>query len=339
MNERFAKVREILSEPPSEAAWDTLLQELRAWPSFDDKEMGIEYLDAHLAMWPDELRALNQLNESPYWRFIRCYHVDQKMKNTTLQRRLKTHPMLKDITTLRLSIGGHVDQLLPSICFSKKLSNLHTLILENRAFGHDLYYKALEVLDHLSDQTHSHELQHLRMTNVLDGITALKGLALFPNMASLETLEIEVDPYDHRRSSTSMGFTYEEEGYRALFVNDVFPQLKVLRLTRCEPPAAFLADFSRRGLAEHLETLAFKDCALTTEHIEALVSDDSSCAMKTLWFEACQLSTKALHALAEARCFDGTTVELRGNEIHRQTEGWLKRRAEAYDGKGPQIRF
>ena len=65
-SDRHALLTEIVGQPPSENAWQAILELFASWPDSESKSADLTWADAALASWPDRVRFIYSSNDLLY---------------------------------------------------------------------------------------------------------------------------------------------------------------------------------------------------------------------------------------------------------------------------------
>lgn len=179
---RFAELRELLSHPPTQARWKELIKRMIQWPQVPERDVAIQYAQAHLSHWPDELRTLrddlryaySQEPAHPTWSLVRTFYIFIKaLSSDDHTQSLTTLTHVPGLTSLRLVF---YPEFLANVAKSKSPAKVSTSL-----FSNDLQH-----LSHVG-------LRDLEGFDVLDTLQQLKRLELFnyplPRLGALPQLQ------------------------------------------------------------------------------------------------------------------------------------------------------
>ena len=305
--DRFAEIRNVLSNGPSEANWRELLKHLRAWPQKEQREMAIQYIDAHLATWPDHLRALSELADSPYWRFIRCYELRSNIKKSTLKSKLLHSTFMPHLTAFKWNTGGPIDDVLLTLLTSENCRNIKDIRLE-RCF---LDYGFAQNSQYVGYYKHC-RLEHFSLMNAGDGDNNWTFLLQLLPFSRLKSLALSL----HKLRFP----TFTMSAFSELPCRET---LETLSVEQCFSPTPFY----ELPVFPALKTLSFaRNWTIRPEHWVELASWSTLEGLKTLDLRQTRIEIQAVQALLESRyAHEGLTIDLRQTKVTKQELEGLQR--------------
>lgn len=126
-SEWFAELRDSLLQPPSPEHWEELLAYFHEWPTPADKAVGIAYAAEHLQSWPDSIRLLPYIQDTPYTSLAKGFRQEQKLVPRTINRLFSESSWMRDYKILDLSAYTVRGSLLKAIVESPFLTEVREL--------------------------------------------------------------------------------------------------------------------------------------------------------------------------------------------------------------------
>jgi hypothetical protein len=143
-SDRAALLREILEQPPSEAAWQAVWELFASWPSGESRDTYLTVANQAMAAWPDRLRFVHSSNALLYegrhlsmlTRLVRSIEVYRREQQGTAELlAIASSEYASDLTYLSIHRSEIDSRAWRSLAESPHLSNLRHLHVARSVLG------------------------------------------------------------------------------------------------------------------------------------------------------------------------------------------------------------
>lgn len=298
--ERTAQLRSLFYEEPDPDVWDQILGLFEDWDYKDDLQVGIDYADAMLKHWPDNLRIAR-----PAWSRV-LLGEPKYLIQRAWERGKRAHPAMQLVRHLDLStqtIPRFKGAKLKNLVKTKALQQLASLSLDHQDIGDDGTYE-------LSENKHLRSLKHLSLQSCDLGPQGIWDLLEGEIIQGLESLNLRYNPIG-------------DEGVRGIEQDPGVSTLRSLNLSYCRLSNQGWETLAACPHLQELEALYMGGNYYSdTSALRALKQATFAPNLKTLHLESYRLGGTLISLLVEG-CFpsikrifvDGAECEPRKAEV------------------------